>query len=253
MFLENIVENMNFENLNFIRSWVELGVKPSQGTLNQMLYSGFYIPSLVSEITIISNLIGNSSWIFHALCYLTSEHNDLLKESIEKDSTVWNFLLEQLDDDFYTKSDILNTPFDERPYSFLCEAMILYWPCEKVTGVEISELVALVAEYLLSVESETSHILLSTFTTIFPQIVMPLIKDKLYILQAYCLNYLLQQGYLDNIQINYKKDIIATKLLPFNQEFANFLMKDENHSENNIFYEALSHFNQKTSHFIIDS
>lgn len=253
LFLENIVENMNIENLNFIRSWAELGIRPTQCILNQMLYSAFYIPSLVSEITIISKLIGDELWIFHALCFMTSEHNDLLKGSIEKDSIVWSFILDQLDTDFYLKSNILEIPYDERPYAFLCEALILYWPCDKNFGVKISELVVIVVEFLLTVESNTSHILLSTFTAVFPEIVVPLVQDKLHILQANCLNFLLQQGYLDNIHIKYKKDIIATKLLPFNKEYAESLMKDENASESSAFYVVSSYFNQKTSHFVIDS
>ena len=137
--------------VNFIRTWSEVGLNFPQRVMDLLFYVSFKHPFFLSQLAALSSSYSNSGWLFHSLLALVQDHTDLFKESIFHDFPVWEFILQEFDRDFFTKSDVLSTPYSDRPYSFLCESILFGWPARSASSV--SGAAASLAGFLSSARS----------------------------------------------------------------------------------------------------
>ena len=114
-------------------------VQFSQNVFNHLLRDSFYIPQLVPKLSLISKMIGNS-WLFNSLGYLCRSDLSLLKTSIQnyEQFPIWNYIIEEIDDDIKQKNLQLSTSNTERTTTFLFEVFYLYWPSIQVSNVTLS-------------------------------------------------------------------------------------------------------------------
>ena len=167
--------------MNFARSWILVGVIPSQSVLARMLCLCLYDDKFVNPIRDIAEEVSTPGWIYRALVKIVTAHFDVVRTTLARDAPVWDFLCSVM------REDVLRTAMDPHAkYSergdeccFLIEGMILYWPLEKVTRVGIDELVTAMVMFCADIGSKSAADLMSIVLLAFPAVAAQLVPRNM--------------------------------------------------------------------------
>ena len=240
--------------INFARSWAELGHTISQHVLTRILYLCFLEPKLINQLMFITDIVRDRNWIFRGLAKMITSKYDIFLNSIKEDHQIWDFLYDCLLSDAISKQSECRVAYSERNFSFIIEAIPLYWPSEISTRVKFDDLLNSVLSFCIETHSKTAYSIINVFCFAFPDNVAKVVLNDLHNLSSDALFQLLR---LNLIQMpNYDPDhgaILAAKMLPFNPKIALELAESDQKSEDKLeIIEMIKHFNSGDQTFLFE-
>lgn len=241
--------------INFARSWAELGHTISHRVLARILYLCFLEPKLVNQMSFITEIVRDRTWIFRALAKMVSSKYDLFLKSIKENHQIWDFLYDSLLSDAMSKQSECRVAYSERQNPFLIEAIPLYWPSEQSSRVKFNDLINSVLAFCVEAKSQTAYLIINIFCFAFPENVANVVKDDLYQLSSDALFQLLKLNLIEMPDCDPDHGaILAAKMLPFNPKLALELAEsDQKSKDKQDIIEMIKHFNPGSQTFIFES
>lgn len=245
--------------INLSHSWAILGQILPQRVMNRMLLAAFRHPKLIPKVSQIAQTCDGRSWIFQAIQKLMRSNIDLFKESITNNNPVWtDFLLPEFAEDFYTKSEYVDDPYDERMFAFLIESVLFNWPVEKTVEVEIERDIApSFAKFCIEANTDVANELLSYLLPVFSDQLFDIVAggyaDRLNA-QSLTFLYMKRDKEKKGKKITGNMAIMAEKLLPHMPKEAKKILSqlDANDPERETLECMIKHYNEQTKRFVVD-
>lgn len=164
---------------NFTKSWVELGLFPTQKIMTRFLLLAFLDDRFVPQLSSLCEDIPTIGWVYRGLSKLVVDHFSLLEASIRTDKLVWTLLKDILMNDGKSKQVDPKIRYSDRDEncSFLIESLVLYWPSEITARLSADKLARSVVNFLLPIGSKTAGVLLSALAFAFPGVMIQAMKE----------------------------------------------------------------------------
>ncbi|EAY15645.1 hypothetical protein TVAG_209240 [Trichomonas vaginalis G3] len=245
---DNYMAQDIFTTVNYLS---DAGYSVPQSVLNSVFFWCLKFPQYTSDLKKFTKRLKTQAWLYHAIENMLETQFEFFKKSILESPSVWEFIIDEFEQDLKSKQLLLENDFSKYQVSLLIESLIYSWEPENKSLQTIPLLVTSLIEFCTSSPSlKSTNGILSILFQMFPNETYELVCHCADRLNTACIQLIAEKHFYEKSPLEGDKFSIAEKMLPFNIDLAKSLIEGCSELEVTIFNEMKNHFNEFNNRFV---